>query len=311
MIKIRICEEKLVEPILKNEVKCPVHLYTGEEAVATGVCKCLSTEDYIFGTHRSHGHYLAKGGDINTLIAEIFGKETGCSRGRGGSMHLIDMENGIIGAAPIVAGTISLSVGAALSSQLLNEGRVSVCFFGDGATGEGVLFESMNFASLHKLPVIFICENNLYSTHMPIEECRPNKHVVGIAEPFNICSYQIDGNDVLKVYETTLEAVEYCKKSSGPCFIECLTYRLRGHVGPDDNIQGNRTDIRPQEEIERWRKNDPIEKFQKYLYSNSILTKSDINRIETEIEKEVFDAFTFAKNSPYPKENELSRYVYK
>jgi len=311
MLRIRLCEESLVEPIIKGEMKGPVHLYTGEEAIATGVCAALSRKDYVFGTHRSHGHYLAKGGTLQKLIAEIYGKETGCSKGRGGSMHIIDPEKGMLGAAPIVAGTISMAVGAALASKIKGEQRVSVSFFGDGATGEGVLYESLNFAALKKLPVIFACENNLYSTHLPIRECRPGKHIFGIGIPFGIMSFQVDGNDVLKVYETTKKAVEICKKNRGPVFIEFMTYRLRGHVGADDNVQGTHTDIRPKEEIARWRKKDPIMKFERFLLKKKIFKKEELERIKKKLKDELQDAHIFAKNSPYPNPEELKKYVFK
>ncbi len=174
MLRIRVCEESFVDPILKGEIKCPVHLYTGEEAVATGVCANLDNKDYVFGGHRSHGHYLAKGGDMKRMVAEIYGKETGCAKGRGGSMHIVDTKVGMMGAVPIVAGTVSIATGSALASKIRKEKRVAVSFFGDGAVGEGVLHESLNFAALKKLPIIFACENNFYSTHMPIREIRPN-----------------------------------------------------------------------------------------------------------------------------------------
>jgi len=254
MVKIRVCEESFVEPILRGEIKCPVHLYSGQEAIATGVCAALKRSDYIFGTHRSHGHYLAKGGDIRELVAEVYGKERGCSKGRGGSMHLICPEYGLLGAAPIVAGTISLALGAALAAQIRKDKRVTVSFFGDGAAGEGVLYESLNFAALKKLPLIFVCENNFYSTHLPIRECRPNSKIADIARPFGVKTRRIFGNDVLLVHETAKEAVFLCRTGKGPVFIEALTYRFRGHVGADDNIQGSHTDIRPKEEICKWQK---------------------------------------------------------
>lgn len=310
MFRIRLCEESFVEPILKGEVKCPCHLYSGQEAIATGVCAALDEKDYIFGNHRSHGHYLAKGGGMPELIAEIYGKETGCSKGRGGSMHLIAAERGMLGAAPIVAGTISLAVGAALASKIREDNRVTVSFFGDGAAGEGALYESLNFASLKKLPIIFACENNLYSTHMPIRECRLKNNIFEIGKPFCIVSSKIDGNDVLKVYEAAKKAVEACRKGEGPVFLECMTYRFRGHVGTDDNIQGTHTDIRPKEEIEKWLKKDPIKRFERFLLKNKILKGEDLINIKKEAEDEVSEAHAFAKNSPYPEKGELARYVY-
>ena len=311
MKRIRLCEESLVDPIVKGEVKCPVHLYTGEEAIATGVCAALSEKDYVFGTHRSHGHYLAKGGSLRELIAEIYGKETGCSKGRGGSMHIIAPEKGILGAAPLVAGTISLAVGSALAAKIRKEKRVSVSFFGDGATGEGVLYESLNFAALKKLPVIFACENNLYSTYMPIRECRPENNIFKIGITFGIVSFRVDGNDVLKVYAMAKKSVEFCRKGEGPVLIEFMTYRLRGHVGPDDNIQGAHTDIRPKVEIAKWRKKDPLIKFEKFLLKDKILKKENLEKIEKKLKKEIKDAHIFAKKSPYPQEKDLMKYVFK
>jgi TPP-dependent pyruvate/acetoin dehydrogenase alpha subunit len=311
MVRIRLCEESLVEPILKGEVRCPVHLYSGEEAIATGVCAVLSEEDYIFGTHRSHGHYLAKGGDMGELIAEIYGKETGCSRGRGGSMHIIEPKKGMMGATPIVGGTISLALGAALASRIRKEKRVCVSFFGDGAAGEGVLYESLNFAALKCLPILFVCENNLYSTHMPIRECRSNLPISLIGKPFGISVFRVNGNDVLKVYETAREAVDSCRKGRGPVFIECMTYRLRGHVGPDDNIQGQHTDIRPQKELEKWKRKDPIPNFKRYLIRNAIAENDELAGIELMAQAEVRDAHAFTKGSPHPKQSDIGKNVFK
>jgi pyruvate dehydrogenase E1 component alpha subunit len=311
MIEIRYCEESLVEPILNGEIKCPVHLYSGEEAIAAGVCAALSKSDYVFGNHRSHGHYLAKGGDLKALIAEIYGKESGCAKGRGGSMHVIDPEIGMMGAAPIVAGTISLAVGAALASKIRKDNRISVSFFGDGATGEGVLYESLNFAALNHLPIVFVCENNLYATHMPILECRISDVISDIGEPCNIQSFKVDGNDVLEVYETAKNAVAQCKQFAGPVFMECVTYRLRGHVGADDNIQGDHTDIRPEAEVNEWKKRDPIDNFKKYLINENRVSKSELTDIEEEISKKIETAYAFSINSPYPSARELTKYVYK
>ncbi|MEA3560874.1 MAG: thiamine pyrophosphate-dependent dehydrogenase E1 component subunit alpha [Candidatus Omnitrophota bacterium] len=311
MIKIRFCEESFVKPIVRGEIKCPVHLYSGQEAVAAGVSAALREKDYIFGTHRSHGHYLAKGGSLRELVAEIYGKETGCSKGRGGSMHVIVSKKGMLGAAPIVAGTISLAVGSALASKIRKEKKVTVSFFGDGAVGEGVLYESLNFAALKKLPVIFACENNFYSTHMPIRECRPRNDIFKIGIPFGITSFKIDGNNVLKVYEAVKRAVGICKKGGGPVFIEFITYRLRGHVGPDDNIQGAHTDIRSKEEIAKWKRKDPIIRLKRFFIKNRIFKKEDLEKIDRELKKEVENAHIFAKESPHPRKEELTNYVFK
>ena len=311
MLRIRVCEESLVEPIITQEVRCPVHLYTGQEAIAAGVCAALKKNDAIFGTHRSHGHYLAKGGNMTSLIAEIYGKENGCSRGRGGSMHICQSESGILGALPIVGGTIALAVGSALASKIQHNKNVTVSFFGDGATGEGVLYESLNFAALKKLPVIFVCENNLYSTHLPIRECRPNDDIYKIGYAYGIKSVKADGNDVLKVYDLSKEAAEVCRKGNGPVFLEFSTYRMRGHVGPDDNVQGTHTDIRPKHEIEKWSKKDPIARFEALLLKKHVLSAEGLERIKSRAVSEVKKAHIAARKSPWPRQNELSKHVYK
>ena len=247
---------------------------------------------------------------MNELTAEIYCKETGCSRGRGGSMHLIDPDVGMMGSAPIVAGTISLALGAALAASIRKDNRVAVCFFGDGATGEGVLYESLNFAALRKLPIVFVCENNLYATHMPVRECRVENSIYKIAEPFRIESREIDGNDVLKVYEAGQKAIDKCRAGDGPVFLECLTYRFRGHVGPDDNIQGSHTDIRPKEEVEAWLHKDPIKLLGNYLSQNKLVDEETLDEIKQEVQSEVDDAHIFAKNSPMPDRSELTRDVF-
>ena len=311
MIRIRLCEESFVEPILRGEVRTPCHLYTGEEAIAAGICASLTERDYIFGNHRSHGHFLAKGGGMKEMVAEIYCREGGCSRGRGGSMHLIDPQVGMLGAAPIVGGTISLALGAALATSIRGEDRVTVSFFGDGATGEGVLFESMNFAALRKLPIIFACENNFYSTHMPIRECRVENNIYKIAESFCIEGLEVDGNDVLRVYDVSRKAIEKCRKGQGPVFIEFLTYRFRGHVGPDDNIQGSHTDIRPREEIEKWFERDPIKMFERYLNDAGLIRRQRLDEIRKEAEQEVAEAHQWASQSPKPEKKDLMKYVYR
>ncbi len=311
MLRIRECEESFVEPISTGEIRCPVHLYSGQEAVAAGVCAALEKEDYVFGTHRSHGHYLAKGGDLRKLVAEVYCRETGCSKGKGGSMHVLAPEVGMVGATPIVAGTVSLALGASLASRIRQDGRVAVSFFGDGATGEGVLYESINFAALYSLPIVFVCENNFYSTHLPVRECRPNRKICLVGTPYGITSFQVAGNEVLKVFDSAQKAVEICRQGRGPVFLECLTYRLRGHVGPDDNIQGAHTDIRPQEEIDSWKKRDPIEKYARYLLRNRLAGKPELAAILSETCREVQEAHGFARSSAYPGKDELTRHVFK
>ncbi|MEO0250277.1 MAG: thiamine pyrophosphate-dependent dehydrogenase E1 component subunit alpha, partial [candidate division WOR-3 bacterium] len=310
MIRIRLCEESFVEPILSGEVRCPVHLYSGQEAVAAGVCAALDSQDHVFGTHRSHGHYLAKGGTMRALIAEVFCRETGCSRGRGGSMHVIDTEHGMLGSAPIVAGTISLAAGAALASKIRQDGRVTVSFFGDGAAGEGVLYETLNFAALHRLPLLLVCENNLYSTHLPIAECRAQQVIYKVASPFGATGMRVDGNKVLHVYGAACKAVASCREGRGPVLLECVTYRMRGHVGPDDNVQGEHTDIRPKDEVRRWRRRDPIKLFERFLLRENLASQDEITALWDEAKKEVEGAHLFARRSPHPVQEDLPRYVY-
>ena len=310
MLRIRLCEESIVKPIADREILCPCHLYSGQEAVAAGICASLTKTDYIFSNHRSHGHFLAKGGSLSAMVAELYGRESGCARGRGGSMHLIAPDVGMLGSAPIVSGTISLAVGAALASRIRKEDQVTVSFFGDGATNEGVLYESLNFSALLKLPVVFVCENNFYATHMPIRDCSIQQRLHKLAEPFGLDCVEADGNDVLQVFEAGKKAIETCRSGEGPVFVECRTYRLRGHVGPDDNIQGMHTDIRPEEEINFWFQKDPLSLFEKYLIDNMVFTQIIIDKIKKEIEKEVFDAHHYAKTSPFPDREELRRYVF-
>ncbi|MFH1728857.1 MAG: thiamine pyrophosphate-dependent dehydrogenase E1 component subunit alpha [Pseudomonadota bacterium] len=311
MLKMRICEESLVNPIIEREIQCPCHLYSGEEAIAASFGELLEKEDYVLGNHRSHGHYLAKGGNLKEMIAEIFCKDSGCSRGKGGSMHLIDTRVGMLGSAPIVAGTISLALGVALASKIRKDNRVSVSFFGDGATGEGVLYESLNFAALNKLPIIFACENNFYSTHLHIKEIRVENDIKDVGSSLGIQSYLVDGNDVLETYKVIKESVDLIKNGNGPVFIEFHTYRLRGHVGPDDNLQGEHTDIRPKEEIEAWVKKDPVIRIEKYLLENNLLDDNEKFEIKKQIEIEINEAIDFAKNSPYPDVKELYSNVFK
>ena len=310
MRTIRAAEEAFVEPILTHEVRCPVHLYSGEEAVATGVCACLTPEDYLFGSHRSHGHYLAKGGSLRGMVAEIFCREAGCARGRGGSMHLVDPSVGMLGAAPIVSGTISLAVGAGMAAALRQDGRVSVCFFGDGATGEGVLYESLNLAAIRRVPVLFVCENNFYSTHLPIDEIRVSREIWKVAEPFGIPTARVDGNDVLAVWTKASELLSHCRRGEGPAFLECVTYRLRGHVGPDDNVQGSRTDIRPPEEVRAWRKKDPLPRFRNYLAETGLANEEVLRNIDATVDREVAEAFEAARESAFPAPERLAENVH-
>jgi pyruvate dehydrogenase E1 component alpha subunit len=306
MLGIRKFEERVGDLILEGKIKTPCHLYIGEEAIATGVCAALAKRDYVFSNHRGHGHYIAKGGDVKELMAEIFCKKTGCSRGKGGSMHIVAPEVGLLGTPPIVGASIAIAVGVALSANIRKEKRVAVSFFGDGATNEGIFYESLNFASLKKLPVIFVCENNLYSTHMPIAEISASTNIAKKASGFDMPGIRIDGNDVIKVYQAAKEAKERALKGKGPTLIEYLTYRWRGHVGSDDNVEGKHTDIRPGKELDSWKKKCPITKLEKILE----ISEEEKEKILNKIEKEVEEAVIFAEKSPKPGKEDLFKDIF-
>ncbi len=308
MLKIRLFEEKVGDLIQQKEIICPCHLYIGQEAIATGVCAALRKEDYVFSTHRSHGHYIAKGGNLNSLMAELYGKVTGCCKGRGGSMHLSYPDVGFIGSSAIVGGSIPLAVGASLAFSIKNIDSVSVVFFGDGATNEGVWYESLNFAALKKLPVIFVCENNLYSTHVHISDHLADTNIMKKADIFGIPGFQVDGNDVIEVFKIAQNAVNNARQGKGPTLIECMTYRWRGHVGPFDDLE---TGLRSNEELLYWQKKDPIMKLKKLLLKRNSLSKSDLLQIHKEVEKEVTESLIFAKASSYPRKDSLLDYVFK
>ncbi len=297
MLRIRRFEEVVGELVASKEIVCPCHLYTGQEAVAAGVCASLRKDDWVFSTHRSHGHYIAKGGDMNALMAELYGKVTGCSKGRGGSMHLASPELGLPGSSAIVAGTIPLSLGAALAFSLREEDAVSVAFFGDGAVCEGAFYESLNFASLRKLPVVFVCENNLYSTHMPVASCLADTCIYRKAEAFNMPGTRVDGNNVLEVYETASRAIKDARDGNGPALIECMTYRWRGHVGPNYDLDKG---LRSKEELEYWMNRCPLRSLEKYLSERNVLSESEKENIYQAIEEQIEQAVAFAKESPYP-----------
>ncbi|MDH7564228.1 MAG: thiamine pyrophosphate-dependent dehydrogenase E1 component subunit alpha [Candidatus Bathyarchaeota archaeon] len=303
MVTIRIFEERVASLIApKKEITTPCHLYIGQESVATGVCMALKKEDYVYSTHRSHGHYIAKGGDLKRLMAELYCKKTGCSRGKGGSMHIAAPEIGLPGSSAIVGGTIPISVGTALAFSIQSRDNVSVAFFGDGAAHEGVFYESLNFASLKKLPVVFVCENNLYCTHLPITSCLADPEIYKKAQIFHMPGVRIDGNDVVKVYKTTRKAVEDARRGKGPTLIECLTYRWLGHVGPSDDLDKG---LRSKEELDCWVKKCPIRRMKKTLLKHGIITENEIDKIETKIRAEVEEAVAFARSSPYPDESDL------
>ena len=307
LIRIRQFEDKGADLLDTDVINCPTHLYTGQEGVAVGICQALTLNDYIWGTHRSHGHYLAKGGDMNKMMAELYGKETGCSHGRGGSMHLLAQEVGILGTVPMVGATIPMAVGSALVSSIKKDEKVSVAFFGDGATEEGVFHEALNFASLKKLPVIFVCENNLYSSHLRIEDRRSEDNIYKSAETHGMEGVVVDGNNTLSVYLAAMNAVNRARSGLGPTLIECKTYRWRGHVGPSWDLNVN---IRDKEELDAWMQRDPIEILSKEMIEASEITKQDLNSLKKMVSVEIDKSVQFARQSSFPDVKELSNNVY-
>lgn len=306
MLRIRVAEERIAELLEQNAIRCPTHLYTGQEAIAAGVCAALTKEDYIFGGHRSHGHYLAKGGDLRALMAELYGKATGCARGRGGSMHLAAPEVGLLGTVPLVAATIPIAVGAALASKLRSDGRVTVAFFGDGATEEGHFHEAVNFAALFRLPVVFVCENNLYSSHMHISERRAEDNINKTGEAHGIRGIRIDGNDVIAVYQVAQEAVNQCRNGGGPTLLECRTYRWRGHVGPTMDMD---VGVKRKDEIKEWLPKDPLARARSRLLEMGT-PPSEFDRLDRELSEEMEEAIQFANRSAFPEVSELMDHVY-
>ena len=302
MLRIRLVEEKLADWYTSGLIKAPVHLSIGQEAVAVGVMAALSPEDKIVSTHRCHGHYLAKGGDLKKMMAEILGKATGCCRGKGGTMHLFDDSAGHVISAPLVGASIAFAVGIAMSSKMKGESKIAVAFFGDGAVEEGVFWESINFASVFKLPVLFVCENNLYATHSPILRRQPYEEIVSRVKPHNVRTFYINnGNDVLMVLKAAREAVSETRKFK-PCLIEACTYRLREHWGPGEDWHlGYRTI----EEGDEWLAKCPFKQLRKVFDKSGNLSQLDIDDMEEMIKKEIDAAVKFALESPAPPENEL------
>ena len=307
MVLIRRFEEKIIEVYGQQDMKSPVHLYLGQEAIAAAVCFHLTKEDYLFTTHRSHGHCLAKGTDPKDLYAEFYGRSSGCCHGKGGSMHPADPDRGILGTSAIVGGGIPLAVGTALASNMRNDGRVSVSFFGDGASEEGSFHESLNFASIKKLPVVFVCENNFYAVASPIANRQPNVSAEKRAAAYGIPGVSVDGNDILEIFLAAKQAIERAKAKKGPTFIECSTYRWKGHVGPEcDSTRG----CRPLAEIENWINKCPIQRYLEFLTKKNVLQESDYIELVEATDKMLDKALREAKQSPLPDEKELMNHIF-
>lgn len=294
MLRIRKVEEAIAYRYSEQTMRCPVHLSIGQEAVAVGVCKAALQTDLLVSNHRAHAHYLAKGGSLKNMIAEIYGKETGCCKGRGGSMHLVDLSVGMMGSTPIVGGSIPVGVGLAFATALQGSKEVTLIFFGEGATEEGVFSESMNFAALKNLPVLFVCENNSYSVYSPLEVRQPKERSrLAIAQAHGLHISAGFGNDVEEVYGIAGKALDLIREGKGPGFIEFETYRHREHCGPNfDNHIGYRTEA----EFLLWEKKCPLRLARNQLQ----LSAQELRAMEEEIDTEIEEAFTFAHKSPFP-----------
>lgn len=314
MQRIRRIEETLAARYKEWKMRCPMHLSIGQEAIAVGVCQALKKNDQVFSTHRGHAHYLAKGGDINALVAEIYGKETGCCGGRGGSMHLIDLKAGFVASTPIVGSTVPLSVGAAWSSQLQGKNSIAVIFLGDGCFEEGVVHESINFAGLHQLPILFVLENNHYSVYTPLNERQPKHKIVDIVAAHGIQAWQGNGVEVMKVAEIAEQAIDHIKQGLGPQFIEYATYRWLEHCGPnyDDDLG-----YRPEGELQNWQRLCPIKHALNHLkqmqmdnHIESSELEERLKQINVDINTEIEAAFNFAEQSPTPHSDTLNKHIY-
>ena len=303
LYRIRRVEEEIAKIYPTDKLKSPVHLSIGQEAVSVGVCEALQLKDVVFGTYRGHALYLAKGGNLNKMIAELYGKATGSNKGKGGSMHLIDVEAGVMGQSAIVGTTIPQAVGYAYAQKYLKTNNIVVSFFGDGAVEEGVFHESMNFAALKKLPIIFICENNFYAIHTHHNQRQANLNIWEKAKSYGMPSERIEDNDIFKIYQRINETVGALRSGiEGPFFFECMTYRWKEHVGPSEDFH---LGYRSEQEREPWVKNDQLQKV------GALLDTEKRKQIEEEVENEVKEAFEFAEKSPFPKVSELFTNVFK
>lgn len=308
MLRIRIVEEQIAAEYHKDEIKNPVHLVIGQEATAVGLCAAMRTTDLLYLTHRTHGGYLAKGGDLKAMMAELYCKATGCAGSRGGSMHLFDKNAGVAGSSAIVGGIIPIAAGGALAFQMRGESHVTAALFGDGANEEGVTSETLNFAVLKKLPMVFFCENNFYSVQSPLDYRQPITRMADRAAGFGIATESCDGSNVLEVFEASWRAIERARSGEGPTFIEAPVYRWLAHAGSSDD---SATGYRAVQEREHWQKKAcPIALYAEYLKKLGVLTDSEFKRMHEELRKESDEAFTYAQSSPVPTESDLRKHAY-
>jgi len=307
LLKLRMTENEIARKYSEQEMRCPVHLSIGQEAAAVGVCANLDLQDQVYSTHRCHSHYLAKGGNLRSMISELYGKKSGCCGGRGGSMHLMDPSVGMMLSLPIVASIIPIAVGAALSLKLKKKKNVISVFFGDAAVEEGVFHESANFASLNKLPIVFVCENNKYSCFTKINERQPSEDITRLAKCHNISNLRMNGNNLIDVYEKSKMIIQQIKKKPEPFFLQLDTYRHVEHCGPnsDDNLN-----YRGKSELNNWLKDDPLENFIKFLKGENEYDQKTVSEINDKIMMEINSAFKFAKNDKFPNPASIKKFVY-
>ena len=304
MYNIRAFEEKVDELFMRGEVHGTTHLSIGEEATPAGALAALRSDDYVTSTHRGHGHCIAKGADLNLMLAELLGKETGYCRGRGGSMHIADVKTGNLGANGVVGGGIPIATGVGLSMKLQKLDRVCLCFFGDGAANEGTFHEAINMAAIWDLPVIFLCENNQYGMSMSVQRSMRSDGVAPRAIAYGIPGEQVDGNDVLAIYDAVSMAVNRARAGQGPSLIEAVTYRYKGHSKSDQNR------YRTRDEIREWQRRDPIQRFATLLMERGILAQEEIKSMEAIAYQAIEDAYQFALGSPDPDPETLLEGVY-
>nr|WP_320192450.1 thiamine pyrophosphate-dependent dehydrogenase E1 component subunit alpha [uncultured Desulfobacter sp.] len=304
MIKIRNFEDRVQKFFADGKIPGFVHLYLGEEAIAAGACACLRDTDYITSTHRGHGHVIAKGGDLNLMMAEIFGRTTGYCKGKGGSMHIADVDLGILGANGIVGGGGPIANGAALAIKYRGQDNVAVCFFGDGASNQGTTQEALNLASAWKLPVVFVNENNGYGISCPTSKSMAVTDIADRASAYDMPGVVVDGNDVLAVYEAVFEAVKRARNGQGPSLIECKTYRWRGH------FEGDACVYRSEAELEAWKEKDPVALYEKKLVEEEIMTTQALEALNKKVRDALDAAVSFALESPLPDVSDLTQDVY-
>lgn len=308
MTRIRLAEQSVAELVLAGEVKCPCHLGIGQEAIAVGVSAALRTSDRVYGGHRSHAHYLALGGSMDAMMAEIMGKRTGASRGMGGSMHLYGPEVGFHGSVPIVGATIPIAAGAALAARMDGRGDVAVAYFGDGACEEGVFHETLNMAAIMKLPILFVCENNLYSSHLDIAQRQLFDSVARFARAAGIATEVVDGNDVVAVADSAARLIGAARSAPSAVFLEAVTFRWRGHVGPHEDIDvGVR---RSTGQLDAWKMRDPIGRLRSALIAQRQVAPRDFDRIDDDAQAEIESAVNAARAAEYPDEEALLGFVY-